>query len=1122
MEPNDTSNTNKDDSNNKDSGGGLPPIAPTPAKPRTKGQSKSTTDTTSANANVNAGESVNNGSSTLSTPTPTETPYISPPGIRTRSGRKIKPTPPPKKSRTTRSASPVPATPTPASTSLKRRREEEDDDDDGGESLADNVNGVDSGANGNEGSGSVEDKRKTKKAKIAKSADADADADSVDVDKTVDTTPTDSDAINVSDKAVTAENADVAPVATDGDGDATSMEVDKKDDGDVIMEETEAVHVTAAAQAANNVSTTVGTAASATAEEASRPSITNINLRLPSQQTPAKSAANSVLTATTTTAATIPSTTSTAPADEIQGDTTNTRIRNFFTPVPKKTLSELKTLSPPVSFQLNSNNDNNNSNISNNNNTTDQLEGGEKLGPNSPPVSGGNNSGGRENGLFHYYFKRAYDRLTPIPVQFNNGRNNIEGVHRPEPHRPGTSTLQQNQQQDQKDEDDQQQQSGKQGKEHGVDGEGQGNNNNNDNGHGNVVDGVSNGVGILQGAHEVVEEEEEGDDIDYDQDKDEITSSLLTLSPFHKIYVWIVLVHVICAMIGGLNSNTNTGGGGVLSKLFLAPFMVIPNAAKYQYYHFYKFGIDDPEIKALDEPLAKGIGSVDTEKEEIVKEEEEYEEEIEEVQEPDPEPITKIEEEVVEEIVYVDNVELEERERNLIRQRKMIQHYKEEQEREKEKEEYLKKQEEYIMEQEENVQKSIAALQRQWKAYQSKKSGAEDLKNQLISLGRSLDASVEIIQETGDLLSQSKNTMSSLMSMDPNDSAWSSLVKEFSNSMRTLYRSSMLDIDLEDLDLFSFGNSIAIPGEGCKGKSHIVLKPTKGTATEKVKKKRTTVKKKEKTLPPLLDRDEFNQAKEKLINETNVFLREITKSSKLTKVAIDWFTSVAEDDIETTVAQRSPDSETITIANIDNLVQEEVPSPGISQKDVQIIIDGLLEVEMADTTGKFDYASVGNGAKVIRSGSRKTSSSLVENLPFINRFLSRASIKFYGHGAEAALLPTFPKTALGQCWSFEEEGARKQLVIKEMIEEEEVQSMEMDPDRGEYATLSISLSKPIHVDSIVIEHPSKLLSPSSKGSAIRKFRLIGFMDKEARGNPWLLGSFEYQIGKFFLSFSINN
>jgi len=192
-------------------------------------------------------------------------------------------------------------------------------------------------------------------------------------------------------------------------------------------------------------------------------------------------------------------------------------------------------------------------------------------------------------------------------------------------------------------------------------------------------------------------------------------------------------------------------------------------------------------------------------------------------------------------------------------------------------------------------------------------------------------------------------------------------------------------------------------------------------------------------------------------------------------------------------------------------VPEKVESPGISRNDVQIIIDGLLEVEMADSTGKFDYASVGNGAKVIRSGSRKTSPSLVENLPFINRFLSRTSIKFYGHGAEAALLPTFPKTALGQCWSFEEDGLRKQLAVKEMIDEDEVESIEMDPDRGEYATLSVSLPEPIHVSSIVIEHPSKMLSPSSQGSAIRKFRLIGYMDKEARGNPWLLGSFEYQI-----------
>jgi len=251
-------------------------------------------------------------------------------------------------------------------------------------------------------------------------------------------------------------------------------------------------------------------------------------------------------------------------------------------------------------------------------------------------------------------------------------------------------------------------------------------------------------------------------------------------------------MHVFCALIGiggGTGSGTGAGNvsdsgsdGSTLSKVLLAPFMVIPNAAKFQSSYFYKFSIDGLEVEeASDEALTGGSNGTDDvvycEQDQMIKDILEEEEEEEELEQPDPEPITKIEEEIVEEIVYVDNVELEERERLLIRQRKMIQQYREEQESMKEEEEYTKQLEEYIREQEETVRHLLAGLQKQWRKYNTGKAGVEDLKNQLISVGRSLDDSAQVLRETGDIVHQTKGTMNNILNANPNDMERSSLMK---------------------------------------------------------------------------------------------------------------------------------------------------------------------------------------------------------------------------------------------------------------------------------------------------------------------------------------------------------
>jgi len=185
---------------------------------------------------------------------------------------------------------------------------------------------------------------------------------------------------------------------------------------------------------------------------------------------------------------------------------------------------------------------------------------------------------------------------------------------------------------------------------------------------------------------------------------------------------------------------------------------------------------------------------------------------------------------------------------------------------------------------------------------------------------------------------------------------------------------------------------------------------------------------------------------------------------------------------------------------------------GLSKGALTQIIYTRLEQEKVNSGGKFDYAGLSYGATVIRTGIRRTSHSLVEDMPLINRAAAALNLRFYGHKPEAALMPTFPRTALGQCWSFEDDKLRKKLTIDiDGTNEVEEEAMKNDPDRGDIATLAVRLSKPIHIKSVSIEHPSANLS-SATDTAIRLFRVTGYEDEDTTGRPWVLGSFEYVTG----------
>ena len=170
-------------------------------------------------------------------------------------------------------------------------------------------------------------------------------------------------------------------------------------------------------------------------------------------------------------------------------------------------------------------------------------------------------------------------------------------------------------------------------------------------------------------------------------------------------------------------------------------------------------------------------------------------------------------------------------------------------------------------------------------------------------------------------------------------------------------------------------------------------------------------------------------------------------------------------------------------------------------------IDRLLEIEDADRTGKFDYASVIHGARVLRRGPRATSLSLYESLPLINRLLAYSKLRFYGHPPEVALRPTTTMYAKGHCWSFGDEFSISRA-----------RRHTQDGLRGEYATLTVALSQEITVTEVMIDHVPRSIADGT--SALKMFRVIGYEDSGAFGEPWELGSFQYDSKLGLQTFAI--
>lgn len=208
----------------------------------------------------------------------------------------------------------------------------------------------------------------------------------------------------------------------------------------------------------------------------------------------------------------------------------------------------------------------------------------------------------------------------------------------------------------------------------------------------------------------------------------------------------------------------------------------------------------------------------------------------------------------------------------------------------------------------------------------------------------------------------------------------------------------------------------------------------------------------------------------------------------------------------------------IVLENVTEIIVEKVGEKEDRSVDGALKADAIvaqvedrLEIDIADQTGEFDYASIRNGASIIRRGPRATSLSVVQNLPFLNRLLSFTGLRFYGHGPEAALTPTNPPDALGQCWAFQSEEA----LAKKRRKPKSAQ----DFSRGSFATLAVRLAKSIYVHSVVIEHPPLEITDRME-SAVRIFRIVGYEDKFATEGSFELGRFEYKLGMYYFVFFI--
>lgn len=251
--------------------------------------------------------------------------------------------------------------------------------------------------------------------------------------------------------------------------------------------------------------------------------------------------------------------------------------------------------------------------------------------------------------------------------------------------------------------------------------------------------------------------------------------------------------------------------------------------------------------------------------------------------------------------------------------------------------------------------------------------------------------------------------------------------------------------------------------------------------------------------PPSSDNDRFitrtdaEEGNAKLKATAQETMKETIQDSEVEETIKDW----VQDELEHTELAVTSD-EIVESGDADG--EDMGLVIGVTGNEAKKIIDERLDASVSDTVGLLDVAAKYNGAEVIRRGARATTPSLVQSLPILNRLMAATKLRFYGHGPDAALTPTIPPDALGQCWSFENISKSRNPRWNSVHKR--------DKANGKYASLTVKLAKATTVKRVIIEHNA---APEKKdSSAIMDFRVIGFADGKASGNPIHLGAFRYE------------
>ncbi|XP_072527315.1 SUN domain-containing protein 2-like [Salminus brasiliensis] len=151
---------------------------------------------------------------------------------------------------------------------------------------------------------------------------------------------------------------------------------------------------------------------------------------------------------------------------------------------------------------------------------------------------------------------------------------------------------------------------------------------------------------------------------------------------------------------------------------------------------------------------------------------------------------------------------------------------------------------------------------------------------------------------------------------------------------------------------------------------------------------------------------------------------------------------------------------------------QEEGAGAVTVKDVERIVQRALSLHRADGVGMADYALESSGASVINTRCSETYHTRTA-------CLSLFGIPLW-YQSESPRTVTQPELYPGKCWAF----------------------------RGSQGFLVISLSYPVRITHVSLEHVPRVLSPTGRiDSAPKDFAVYGMADEDAEGK--LLGTFTY-------------